>query len=126
MKPESFTLSIELPMQRLTDLVTSALEGGSRYWYMIDTAKSNRVGTEFLVEEPAAGGSLCIMLLNEEDGPLKGKSEWTLDKEAMIRGIKLMATSNPRNFADFIQENDDAETGDVFLQLCLFGEVVFG
>jgi hypothetical protein len=25
-----------------------------------------------------------------------------------------------------LNENDDADTGDVFLQLCLFGEVVYG
>jgi len=37
-----------------------------------------------------------------------------------------MASEAPRHFADFIAENDDAETADVFLQCCLFGRIVFG
>jgi hypothetical protein len=32
----------------------------------------------------------------------------------------------PRHFADVLNENDDAGTGDVFLQCCLFGEIIFG
>jgi hypothetical protein len=27
---------------------------------------------------------------------------------------------------DFIDENDDAITADVFLQFCLFGDVIYG
>jgi hypothetical protein len=30
-----------------------------------------------------------------------------------------------KTFADFLKEDDDATTGDVFLQCCLFGEVQF-
>jgi hypothetical protein len=37
-----------------------------------------------------------------------------------------MADKYPRHIADILSENDDATTGDVFLQLCLFGDVVYG
>jgi hypothetical protein len=40
--------------------------------------------------------------------------------------LALMAEKEPRHFGDFMGENDDATTSDVFLQLCLFGEVVYG
>jgi len=37
-----------------------------------------------------------------------------------------MAEKYPRHFHNFLEENDDAETGDVFIQCCLFGEIVYG
>jgi hypothetical protein len=44
----------------------------------------------------------------------------------MVRGLQLMADKYPNHFADFMQENDDATTSDVFLQLSVFGELIFG
>ena len=37
-----------------------------------------------------------------------------------------MAETHPRHFADFLAGNEDATTGDVLLQLAVFGELVFG
>ena len=41
-------------------------------------------------------------------------------------GLRAMATKFPFNFANFIGENDDAETADVFIQCCLFGGLRYG
>jgi hypothetical protein len=51
-----------------------------------------------------------------------------LDRAAIERGKELLATDErySHHYADVLNENDDADTGDVFLQLCLFGEVVYG
>jgi hypothetical protein len=40
--------------------------------------------------------------------------------------LRLMAEKEPRHFADFMQENDDAVTGDVFLQCVLLKAVIYG
>jgi hypothetical protein len=50
------------------------------------------------------------------------------DLTSIERGLKLFATDEKvkHHWANFLSENDDAETGDVFLQLCVFGEVIFG
>lgn len=37
-----------------------------------------------------------------------------------------MAEKWPRHFGNFISENEDAETGDVFIQLALLGDIVYG
>ena len=37
-----------------------------------------------------------------------------------------MMTDAPHHYADAVTESGDAVTGDVFLQLCLFGKVIFG
>ena len=61
-------------------------------------------------------------------GPIShhGETEFPLNFTTMKQGIQIMADKYPEHFANVINENDDAETGDVFLQCCLFGEVVFG
>ena len=37
-----------------------------------------------------------------------------------------MGEHYPWQMENLLQENDDAETSDVFLQCCLFGKVIFG
>jgi hypothetical protein len=37
-----------------------------------------------------------------------------------------MRDQYPRHYADLVEENDDAITGDVFLQLAVFGELIYG
>ena len=37
----------------------------------------------------------------------------SLDRAALITGLQVMADKYPRQFHDFLIENDDAETGDI-------------
>ena len=37
-----------------------------------------------------------------------------------------MKKEYPSHYADLVEENDDAETGDIWLQLAVFGEVIYG
>lgn len=53
-------------------------------------------------------------------------TEYRLDRAALLRGSDLMAEKFPHHFANVITENADAETGDVYLQCCLFGGIVYG
>ena len=113
--------------ERVTDLITSALEGGSNYWYMIDISQSTLVNdAHYLVEQPMRGGNLCVGLKNEEDGPVNGLTQWNLNRESCKQGLEIMSRTYPRHFADWLNKNDDAITGDVFLQCALFGEIIFG
>ena len=113
--------------ERLGDLLCNALEGGSNYWYMIDSfnypegkSKDNMPLQFRHLELPFKGGSLTISCT--EDTSIKPA---VLGYHAIRRGIRRMAKLYPRHYADFINEDDDAITGDVFLQCCLFGEVIF-
>lgn len=42
------------------------------------------------------------------------------------KGLKLMRDQYPRDWADLVEEEDDLNTGDIFLQLAVFGEVIYG
>jgi hypothetical protein len=41
-------------------------------------------------------------------------------------GLQVMADKYPKHFADFMSEEDDCVTADVFLQCCLFGDIIYG
>lgn len=42
------------------------------------------------------------------------------------KGLELMRDKYPRHYADLMEEEDDAITGDVWLQLAVFGELIYG
>ena len=109
----------------------AAFEGGSNYWAKCNNFPVTRLGgvgsahagsTYSYDYEGVAAGEHTVTLEDVEgtDGP------WTLDRAAIEQGIRLMAEKYQRHFADAMTENYDAMTGDVFLQLAVMGEIVFG
>lgn len=129
----SIDVKLNVRMEDVANLLCSAFEGGSNYWYMIEEQKVPE-RFEFLTDAEKVfphidyplnpGGSLTITTLEGDE--FNGKKKWTLDLAAVQRGLAKMAKAAPRHFADVLRDNADATTGDVFLQFCLFGEVVYG
>lgn len=128
-----FVLNNEQPLQfedqRVIDLLNCALEGGSNYWIQ-SHQKNYPPGKGYASYEFAylevpfdEGGSISFFTGDKGIDGLEGK---LLNRASMEDGLRLMAEKYPKHWADFIGENEDADTGDVFLQLALFGEVVFG
>ena len=128
-KTFKIAVSVEtVTANRLSDLLTGALEGGSNYWYVIENEilaeGINRKDFAFPhIEIPFTEGCALIIGENEQDPSLCGKR---LDWDSMQKGLQIMYDKYNRHYLDFINENDDAETADVFLQCCLFGEIIFG
>lgn len=113
--------------ERVEDLLCDALEGGSNYWYVINSCNypegetKESLGIEFPhTQLPLKGGSLTI-----GDCLIDGTDK-ILDREAIRKGLNVMADKYPSHYADFIDGNDDALTGDVFLQCAVFGKLVYG
>lgn len=71
------------------------------------------------------GGAALFEIEGDNGDPDNGK-KLVLDTEAIERGLQLMATTRPKEWADFLNDNADIETADCFLQLCLLGEIVYG
>lgn len=112
-------VSLSFTQQRITDLLICAFEGGSNYWYVILT-KSHK--DKNIYECPFLEDGYLLIADKEEDDC----DGWYLNRKTIQIGLQTMADKYPRHFGDFINENDDATTGDVFLQCCLFEEVRFG
>jgi len=117
---------------RVRGLLCGALEGGSNYWYRIDDFVQPEVGdvpwpgeTERFrhLDYPVRKGGALVIHDKERgfDGVIK-----PVNRETLVEGLKIMAEKYIRHFADFIEEKDDAETSDVFLQCVCFGEAIYG
>lgn len=123
-------LTIEIPDQRIADLLAGAFEGGSNYWYRINNAhaRHNRLDTtkaEFLSDVPlVVPGNLVI---EQDDGSDDYQPcPHDLNRSTIADGLRFLAKNQPQHFADILSENDDATTADVFLQCVVLRELVYG
>lgn len=137
----TFTVTQKIPDERVRGLLCCALEGGSNYWYA--NADYSMPAMKLGDLRRAAGdgdiwpwpgyhaafgqdGYITIDEMND-DGSVEATHR--IDRESMLKALTLMATSDKvprRHWADFLAENEDADTGDVFLQLCCFDEIKYG
>jgi len=135
---QKITVPIEIKNQVIKDILCTATEASCGYWarwvgvhrdpwhdlgqpgttdrYMRDEADFNMV---------LANGGWIIFATLEDDGSLSDE-RYNLTQESVHKGIKVMAEKYSRHFSDFMNDNHDSITADVFLQCCLFGEVVYG
>jgi hypothetical protein len=117
------TLTQTVDEQRLKDLLCNAIEGGSNYW----CASMDRMGgvtrkqAEYRQDVPFVSGGWLEVVDGEDEG-----KKHRLDRAAIEKGLQVFAEKYPKHFADMMAENDDATTGDVFLQCCIFGDAIYG
>ncbi|WFU52215.1 hypothetical protein QA639_21140 [Bradyrhizobium pachyrhizi] len=120
----TFKAEIEVSAQKVTDQIISAFEGGSNYWIDKVTAKKGReLATErpWYADPKVWSSDFLIEVLAEEDSRVH-----LLTPAKINEGFAYLSTKYPSRIAEIVEENGDAETGDVFLQACLFGDIVYG
>ncbi len=120
---------------RMQYLLCNAMEGGSNYWASIAKYRYpegvSKADVEFPhLEVPFLKGGSILIAADADSEPHKNPARkdglWVLNYDALVKGWDVMKQKYPRHAADVIRENDDACTGDVYLQCCLFGEAIFG
>lgn len=115
------TISVRshISYERIANLLDSASRGAD-YW----ASGVSSLGFESNIQRIFNGGFVAIKLQDDE---FNGKDRgFHLDMARIKKGFTVMAKKEPSHFADFIAENDDQTTADVFLQCCLLGEVIYG
>jgi len=146
--PRAFGVSLDVSNERIESMLCCAFEGGSGYWCHIERYENPdraSVATKHL-ELPLTtrGAVICrshiggrFRQIREEVQARQGRvdaagnithdgPELRLDRAAIDRGLQLMAKDWPNRWSNVMSENDDADDGDCFLQLCLLGEIVYG
>ena len=124
----TIAVTTNIPTERVRDLIITAFEGGSNYWYaglhiVEDVDEVGDPGVHrYHIVPTVPGGKIAFYVDDDEDE----ENPLTLDLEAIKKGLQIMSQKYPRHFGDFMNENDDAITGDVFLQCCVFGKIIFG
>ena len=121
----NITVPVNISEQRVKDLLCNAIEGGSNYWVSTLDRKGGitRAQAEYRQDVPFVEGGWLELEEQDQSGDTK---TFKIDRAAIIKGLAVMAEKYPRPFGDFISENDDAETGDIFLQCICFGEAIYG
>lgn len=99
-------------VEDIKGLLDSASHGSS-YW-----ASS---GLEYECETEKALTPTGSKLYDHE-----GEQNLVLTLGKIKKGLRIFAKEHPSHFSDFLRENYDMTTGDMFLQCCLFGEVIYG
>lgn len=126
----SFSTKHEVTLEQISNLLCSAFEGGSNYWYIINefikpkelSFRTDKDQVFRHLDYPLnEGGALIIGDMEDEDSEPK-----RLDLQAIQKGLQVMAKKYPKQMMDFLNDNDDAETGDIFLQCCVFGDAIYG
>jgi hypothetical protein len=123
--------TVEISEQRIRDTLCTAFEGGIGYWarcpeygYTVASPAEWPVVSYYYEHAVHPQGYVTIEdIEDDEDGK---KPRYRLDRESIAVGLRIMAADYPRHFADLVNENDDADTGDAFVQCCVFGEVIYG
>ena len=110
----------------MSGLLCSAFEGGSNYWYFIEAVVYPKGKGDADFQDVAIQGGTLEISADGHRNKQRPDGRWILDRKALKKGWQLMITDAPHHYADAVTESGDAVTGDVFLQLCLFGKVIFG
>jgi len=126
------------------DLLSGAFEGGSNYWYRIESKKPPpgskmedfKEGGRMQPRRPDGsenyyhwaqliptfpGGQLVIRETSEGEG-----ESHVLDLAALKKGWILLRQKYPKIYKRVVDESWDGSDADVFLQLALFDDVIFG
>ena len=125
-------LPIYIDSDRVRDLLCAALEAPRAWGHQVErlddptqgsgstpTEVSDYTPANWHVWNPTKGGSITII-----DG--EDDEAWVLDGHAIAKGLRLLADLEPMHFRHWREENEDAITGDIFLQLAVLGEVTYG
>ena len=128
-------IEIEIDDKHIAGLLCSGFEGGVGYWcrimdYKIPEEIHPVIDTEYVYKycdyPLLPSGAVICRVIDEEGQTDESYTPLVLDREAIVRGLTLMAKSHPKHVGDFLSGNYDADTGDVFIQLSLLGSIVYG
>ena len=113
---------LNVPSDSISHLLCCAFEGGVGYWCQL---------TRYTLDDD---GILDYDSLADTSQDLEwvvvdlhsNREAHTVTPKKLQHGLSIMAEKYPRHMNDALTENDDGDTGDVFLQCCIFGKVVYG
>jgi hypothetical protein len=130
-------VTLKIDDEKIASALISAFEGGSNYWYQIESVRKPRGEQALWKYREDSGrvyphidypmnptGHLIISSLEE---PEKGK--FKLTRRRIEQGLQKLAESKDygHHFRDLASDDGgDQVTGDVLLQFCLFGDVIYG
>lgn len=121
----------------LKDLIITALEGGSNYWYDLDPRDILKIKKMFspdFKERHACSELIAMGILEkqfklpvydiqDDDGhELLGY----LSIDSIREGLRLMSENDPEALGDIFSEGWDANSADLFFQFVVLKKIIYG
>jgi hypothetical protein len=120
---DSIPLTIEgITYRKITDQIVAAIEGGSAYW-MSKFWPKDPIQTSVVPwydDEKIWAGNFNIEVTDDEG------TKHAFTPEKLKAGLQWLANNHLWRIEQIVKENGDAETGDVFIQACVVGDIVYG
>jgi hypothetical protein len=113
-----------LEKERLSDLLSVATYGNG--WPAIQVESYSKEGDDRCIEDVWADELLAGKNLSLYDMYDDNETGYSINLNSIKRGLAIMRDNYPVDWDNLINENEDLETGDVFLQCTVFGEVIYG
>jgi hypothetical protein len=118
--------------QQIKNVIITALEGGSNYWYYLPQDSKLAIRSRISKEEnPYISEAITDAVLSGADVNIHDAEEPSdvlgmLTSESIAKGLDVAIANYPEEIQDVITEEYDAGTADTLFQLFVMGEVVFG
>lgn len=147
-------LNRNLTKEDIKDLFVTALEGGSNYWYYMDLPDNiksyGQSISEAVGEYIMQGGKIYFydnelrdeVLNNLDNGDYNIEGDIIDQKsfdedidetylgyvnmDKILEAITTIKNDYPEVWENILLEQEDANDADIFLQLCVMGEIVYG
>jgi len=125
-------IEVEITNEMIENIIITALEGGSNYWYFFQNdAYSLVIENEEYKRLPFASALSKLILLEGlkiDIHDLENKNEvlGTLSLESIKKGLEKAFEKDPICVLQMMDESYDADTADVLFQYFVMGEVIFG
>lgn len=118
------------------DLLVTALEGGSNYWYCLDAEEISNELKRLNIEDTNEPIAIKVWNIIKATGKVDvydieapDEKLGTINLKSIEEGEKIMADKYPQHFKKIIDEDSvdwDAETADVWFQLAVLKELTYG
>jgi len=125
------TIAVKVSLEHFEEIIVSALEGGSNYWYdlNIDEFRKDLLGES---GEPLSSRIAKSLFENpnfemnvydvEDDSEVLG----TVTQSSMLKALGVAKQDYSHHYHDLMEGVGDADTTDILFQLAVMGEIVFG
>jgi hypothetical protein len=124
-----FTASAPVSSETIADQVVTAFEGGITYWAestnLVTPSRDGLKGIWYS-DPKLYEGEFKILIVQHDEHIKDAGVNLYLTPDNIQTGLDLMASKYGEHFSDMMNENGDATTADVFIQCCVFGDLVYG
>ena len=119
----TFPATVMVTAKDVSYQIIAAFEGGSNYWIdKVECKKGGELATEkpWYADPKVWSGDFLVEIKTEDlDKPFH------LTPDRVKTGLAWLAAKHPSRIAEIVGDGD-AETADVFLQACMFEDIVYG